>query len=281
MRGLHLPFACGPTLIPACPPPWPQADDGWKCVYYRGQPLADFRAAFERQVPAPGAAGGGAAGAAAATAALAPTRTSGRQRKKKRFDSDSEGEAYAGDALTDEAYAMFLSAAEHQARQAQQAQQARQAQQAAQQAQQEVIVELPAGVEVSGSVGALLSSSQQRMHCSFGRPTCAHGILMRCVVEVPTPPITSSLLSRCPTLTAGCSATAARSGALCRQRTGRRCRTTRGKNGSGESVGWAGIVGCWSGNCGVAVQAGLLRKGRGPLGLYASWRLPKLATVQP
>ena len=139
IRHFHVdPHRSQPATHPA-----PQADDGWKCVYYRGQPLADFRAAFERQAPAPGAAGG-AAGAAAAKAALAPTRTSGRQRKKKRFDSDSEGEAYAGDALTDEAYAMFLSAAEHQARQAQQAQQA------AQQVQQEVIVELPAGVEVRG-----------------------------------------------------------------------------------------------------------------------------------
>lgn len=131
-----------PTLLCS-----PQADDGWKTVHYRGQPLADFRAAFERQVPRPAGGGGGAA---AAKETPQPTRQSGRQRKKKRFDSDSEGEPYiGGDALTDEAYAMFLSAAEQQAQQAQRAQQA-----AAQQAQQEMVVELPPGAEVRPAVAA-------------------------------------------------------------------------------------------------------------------------------
>lgn len=138
----HVPFDLAPTLLCS-----PQADDGWKTVHYRGQPLADFRAAFERQAPRPAGGGGGAA---AAKEAPQPTRQSGRQRKKKRFDSDSEGEPYiGGDALTDEAYAMFLSAAEQQAQQAQRAQQA-----AAQQAQQEVVVELPPGAEVRAAVAA-------------------------------------------------------------------------------------------------------------------------------
>lgn len=138
-----------PNLVPGLAALSPQADDGWKSVHYRGQPLADFRAAYEQQTSAPRPGAGGAA-AAAGGVQLAPTRTSGRQRKKKRFDSDSEGEAYGGDALTDEAYAMFLSAAE------QQAQQTQPAQQPAAQQQQTVVVELPPGAEVSAQLKAEL-----------------------------------------------------------------------------------------------------------------------------
>lgn len=56
-------------------------------------------------------------------------------------------------------------------------------------------------------------------------------------------------LRRCPMPTAGCSVTAARSGVSCLLRTGRRCRRTRGKSGTGEAGCRLGCLGTHSGCC--------------------------------